>query len=57
MEDAPVHLFIATRHDIASKIDKIMPPILDWSVQVLPKIFIQGSNVVLKWVILPGLSD
>ena len=57
MKDAPVHLFVGTCHEVASKVDKIIPLIVDWNVRVLCKIFIQGGNVVLKGIILASISN
>jgi hypothetical protein len=55
-EDAPVYIFVGMCHEVASKVDKIIPLILDWNVRVLHKIFIQGGNVVLKGIILASIS-
>ena len=57
MEDAPVRLFEGTRHDIASEVDKVIPPVACWQERVLCKVLIQGGDVVLKRVILPNSSD
>jgi len=57
MENVPVRLFEGTRHNIASEINKVIPPVACWQEWVLCKVLIQGGGMVLKQVILPISSD
>jgi hypothetical protein len=57
MEDALVQLSGGMCHNITSEIDKVTPPVIFWQEWVLHKVLIQGSDMVLKQVILPISSD